>query len=215
MLKKNMRTAVATSIVTLLPVIAGLILWNRLPERMATHWNFAGEADGFSGRAFAVIGIPLFLLAVQWLSLIATQLDKRNAGQSGKVMAMVMWIVPVVSVMVCGAMYAQNMGMDVSIERVVLPVVGVVFIVIGNYLPKCTRNSTIGIRLPWTLESDEVWNATHRFAGPVWMVCGIAIAASMFLPGAAMAAVMLLAILAAALVPGVYAWRLSKKRPGA
>ncbi len=212
MLKRNMRTALVTSVLTLLPAAAGLILWDKLPERMATHWNFAGEADGYSSRTFAVVGIPLILLALQWLCLVLTSLDKKNQEQSGKVTGMVMWIIPIVAVVVMGLMYAVNLGIGVRIERVMYAIVGVMFAVIGNYLPKCKPNRTIGIRVPWTLASEEVWVRTHRFAGPIWVICGAAVALCAVMPGGGVTAVMVTAMLAAmAVVPVVYAWRISKK----
>ena len=67
MLKKKKRTLVLTSLLTLSPILIGLLLWNKLPEQMTTHWGADGVADGWSGRPFAVFGLPLIMLAVQWL----------------------------------------------------------------------------------------------------------------------------------------------------
>lgn len=210
MLKRKKWMVIAACAATLLPLLAGLLLWARLPERMMTHWNIRGEADGYSSRAFAVIGIPLMLLALQALCLTVTSLDKRNREQSGKVVAIVLWIVPVVSVVVCGAMLAANLGAAVPIGRIVRAVLGVLFIAIGNYLPKCRRNSTIGIRVPWTLASEAVWDATHRFAAPLWVASGALMVVSVLLPEAVAFAVTMAAVLAMAVAPILYAWRMSR-----
>ncbi|MGN0573860.1 MAG: DUF1648 domain-containing protein, partial [Acutalibacteraceae bacterium] len=72
MIKKNKIKIIITSLLTVLPIAAGLILWNRLPEKIPTHFNAAGEPDGTSGKAFAVFGIPLFLLAVHLFCVFMT-----------------------------------------------------------------------------------------------------------------------------------------------
>ncbi|MDD4445949.1 MAG: SdpI family protein, partial [Eubacteriales bacterium] len=72
------------------------------------------------------------------------------------------------------------MGAEIPITMLVTALVGVLLVVCGNYLPKCRRNYTVGIKLPWTLDSDENWNKTHRFAGPVWVVGGILFIATAF-----------------------------------
>jgi len=94
MMKKNKTQIIVSSIVTILPMVAGLFMWNILPDRMTTHWGMSGEADGFGSKAFAVFGLPLIMLAVQWICILATMLDPKNKEQSSKVVGMVLWIIP-------------------------------------------------------------------------------------------------------------------------
>ena len=65
--------------------------------------------------------------------------------------------------------------MNINVEMIGRIFVGIVFVVVGNYLPKCRQNYTVGIKLPWTLHDENNWNATHRFAGPVWMAGGVSL----------------------------------------
>ena len=174
-MKKYWKTLLITSIVILIPIAAGLILWNRLPAQMPTHWNAEGVVDGWSSKPFAVFGLPLILLAAQWLCVLGTSADPKKANHPEKVLHLVLWIIPVLSVVLFAITYAVALGQPVRIE-VILPVlIGLIFAIIGNYMPKCKQNYTIGIKIPWTLSSEENWNKTHRFAGILWVICGIAI----------------------------------------
>ena len=92
MLKKNKNNLILSSIVISLPILVGLVLWNKLPDTFPTHWNCSGEADGFSSKTFAIFGIPLIMLALHWLCIWFTLKDPKNKEQSTKVFGMVLWI---------------------------------------------------------------------------------------------------------------------------
>lgn len=173
MIKKNLKVLIITSLVILLPILAGVILWDQLPEQIPSHWNAAGEIDGWSSKSFAVFGMPLILLAFQWLCAIVTATDPKKASHSGKVLHLVFWIIPLLNAVLSVITYAAAMGNEVRIEVIMPVLLGLLFAIIGNYLPKCKQNYTIGIKIPWTLSSEENWNRTHRFAGWLWVVCGI------------------------------------------
>ncbi len=208
MIKKNWKILVITSIITLLPIIAGLLLWKQLPEQMPTHWNASGEIDGLSSKLFAVVGLPMIMLAAQWLCLLGTLADPKKANHSAKVLHLVLWIIPVLSVVLQTATYAAALGKEVQMEVIIPVLVGLVLAIIGNYLPKCKQNYTIGIKLPWTLNSEENWNRTHRFAGRLWLICGIVIMLTGFLGGVwILLAVMILMVLA----PCIYSYMLYRK----
>lgn len=183
MIKRNLKVLIISSIVTLLPIVAGLILWNQLPELMPTHWNAAGEVDGWSSKPFAVFGLPLIILAAQWLCVVGTSADPKKQNHSDKVLHLVFWIIPIISVVLSIITYAAALGMDVPIEIVMPAIIGLIFTIVGNYLPKCKQNYTVGIKIPWTLNSEENWNRTHRFAGWLWIFCGIAIMLTSILGG--------------------------------
>lgn len=85
---------------------------------------------------------------------------------------LVLWIIPVTSLIVCCSIYANAVGIAVDIGFVANGIVGLLFILIGNYMPKCKQNYTTGIKVPWTLHSQENWNRTHRLAGWVWIIGG-------------------------------------------
>ena len=183
MIKKNLKTLIITSIVILLPILAGVILWNQLPDPMPSHWNAAGEIDGWSNKPFTIFGLPLILLAAQWLCTLGTAADPKKNNHPVKIVHLVLWIIPVLSVVMHTFVYLIALGYGVRMEVVMPVLIGLIFTIIGNYLPKCKQNYTIGIKIPWTLDNEENWNKTHRFAGWLWTVCGILIMLTGFFGG--------------------------------
>ena len=183
MIKKNLKVLILTTVVMLLPILAGIILWNQLPEQMPTHWNASGEVDGWSGKAFAVFGLPLIMVAAQWLCMLGTAADPKRKNHSEKVLHLVLWIIPALSVVLHAVTYATALGHAVPMEVVMPILIGLIFTIIGNYMPKCKQNYTIGIKIPWTLDNEENWNRTHRFAGWLWTFCGIGIICTGFFGG--------------------------------
>ena len=208
MIKKNWKTLLITSVVILLPILVGLILWNQLPDQIPSHWNASGEIDGWSSKPFTVFGMPLILLAFQWLCVLGTGSDPKKENHSAKILHLVLWVIPVLSALLHVLVYCAALGKDVRME-VVMPVfIGLLLTVVGNYLPKCKQNYTIGIKIPWTLNSEENWNRTHRFAGRLWTVCGLAIMLTGFFGGFW---VFLPIVLLMVLVPIFYSYSLHRK----
>ena len=173
MLKANKKTLIITSIVTILPVLIGIICWDRLPDVMATHFGMNNEANGFSSKAFAVFGLPLVLLAVLWVGAFVTAHDPKRQNISPKMFSLMLWIAPAISLVVAATVYPVNLGYELDITFISELLLGLMFTIIGNYLPKARQNYTIGIKIPWTLANEENWNRTHRLAGYLWMACGI------------------------------------------
>ena len=173
MLKENKKTLILASIITILPIFVGLYFWDRLPEQMVTHFGLNGEADGYGSKTFTVIGTPLLLLAVEWFCAFATSNDPKKQNISPKLFKFILWIVPAVSLFIAGVIYSKNLGLEVDTISLAGIFLGLVFIIIGNILPKAKHNYTVGIKIPWTLANEENWNRTHHLAGYIWVVGGI------------------------------------------
>ena len=208
MIKKNLKALILGSIVILLPILAGLILWDRLPTEIPIHWNLAGEVDGYGNKGFVVFGMPLILLAIHWLGSLAMSADPKRENQPHKMIALSLWIAPVLSVLLSAITYVSAIGAEVLIHVVVPVFLGLVFVIIGNYLPKCRQNYTVGIKLPWTLNNEENWNKTHRMAGWTWVACGIAV----MIAGCFGIVWVILPVLAiGAIAPTIYSYLLHRK----
>lgn len=174
MWREHRMLLVLTSAIILLQMLVGVLLWDRLPDPMATHFNFHNEPDGWTGKAFAVFGMPLVLLGLHLMCLMLSCMSNiQMQNVSSKVKILMLLIVPAVSLLVTVLSYGYALGAPFAIDRIVWVFVGVVFALVGNYLPKMRRSTIAGIRLPWTLADEEIWNRTHRFAAPVWVVCGL------------------------------------------
>ena len=182
MFKKYKKQLIISSIVILLPTVFGLIMWNKLPDTFATHWGVDGQADGFSRKAFAVFFIPALLLVMQLFCVWITDRTNRGNEQSPKVMNLVFCIMPVISLLCNGMFYAIALGKTLNAATFLPILLGLLFAIVGNYMPKCTQNSTVGIKVIWTLNNEENWNATHRFAGKTWVIAGLITVFSALLP---------------------------------
>ena len=208
MVKKNKGLMILTSLIILLPMLAGILLWDQLPEKMAIHWDANGEANGWTSRPVAVFGLPLLLLVIHFVCAWGTDLDKRNRNQNEKIKQITLWIAPAVSLLGNSSTYAAAMGQEMDIVRYATLFMGLVFLMIGNYMPKCKQNYTIGIKLKWTLESEENWYATHRLAGKIWMAGGLVILICGFF---SILQPLPLLFLLMVLTPVIYSWRYSKR----
>ena len=173
MIKKYKWTLLITSVIILLPILFGVLLWDELPDMMATHWGLDNQPNGWSSKAMAVYGIPLIMLAMQWFMLFVTELDLKKKNHSMKLIQLVLWIIPMMTLLVSAMCYAYALGIELNMGFWALFFLGALFTIIGNYLPKCRLNWTVGIKLPWTLSDAENWNHTHRLAGPVWVAGGL------------------------------------------
>jgi len=208
MIKKNLKTMILTSIIILAPIVVGLILWDKLPAEMATHFDANGVADDWSPKELAVFGLPLFLLAVHWFCMAFTSVDPKRQNFSDKVIVLVMWLCPVVSIVGNGATYLYAMDNSVNTTPIAMLLLGCVFIVVGNYMPKMKQSYTIGIKVPWALNSEENWNRTHRFAGYMYMLAGVVTIIGGFIQQFWLVP---LALVIAALIPMAYSFILYKK----
>ena len=156
--------------------------------------------------------MPIILLAIYWLCILATALDHKGREQNKKAMNIIFWIIPSISVYVSAVIYASAFGMGVEIRSITSLLLGLAFIIIGNYMPKIRQNRTLGIKIKWTLNNEENWNATHRFAGKVWFAGGILLLVSVFLPSEAFIAVLLSFIIVMCVLPALYSYMFYKKQ---
>lgn len=210
-MKHTKLTIILSCIVLLSPIIFGMIVWNKLPESMPIHWGVNGEADRWSSKPFAVFVLPLLILAIHGICIFASGKDFRDKKQSPKVMGLVLWICPLLSVMANSLTYAISLGKEINVLFVVSLTMGALFVLIGNHLPKCQQNRTVGIRIIWTLKNEANWNATHRFAGKVWVIGGLLLMASSLLPYSILPWAMIALLVVFISLPVLYSYRFYRK----
>lgn len=201
--KKHLKTLIITSAITLLPILVGLLLWQKLPDEIATHFSENGTPNGFSSKPFTVFAIPFFLFAMQIFCFFVSLADPRKEKYDTKLFSLVLWICPMVSILCFLLIYSYALGYNLNVGLITSIFLGVIIMIIGNLLPKCKRNYTIGIKLPWTMNSDENWNKTHRLAGFLWVVGGITIIATAVF---AKLAILLGTIFVITIVPSIYSY---------
>ncbi len=210
--KTNIKKLIISSVAILCPIILGLVFWNKLPELMAVHYGISGEADGFGSKYFAVFGLPVFLLAFHWLCMLITSLDKKNKDQNPKVFGIIFWIMPLTSIYVSTVLYSGIFGVKFNVGLLTMAFIGILFMVIGNYMPKCKQNSTMGIKIKWTLANEENWNATHRLGGKLWFIGGIVILFLSLFPIEIAFIALVPIVLLMVIIPTVYSYVYFKKQ---
>lgn len=209
MKKINKKTLILTSIITLLPIVVGVILWDNLPDSIATHFGMDGTPNGWSSKAFTVYGIPVILCFFHLLCLGITSVDPKFENMSDKLYKIVSWMIPIISWILAATCYTYACGIEINTAKYGMVGTGILFMAIGNYLPKCKQNYTMGIKIPWTLEDEENWNHTHRMAGFLWVVGGLLIAVNAFL-GFVWLFLVIIAVMT--VVPMIYSYLYYKKK---
>lgn len=199
-----------TTFMCLLPMGFAALVYDRLPARMPIHFDAAGNADNFASKAFACFAIPAFLAGMNVLLHFLIQADPKRKNANGVVKEIARWSMPVLSIGANSAVILKSLGHDVPMEVILPLVLGVLFIVLGNYMPKCKQNYTIGFKLPWTLNNEDNWNKTHRLAGAMMMLGGVLILISAFVKSLAVI-LFVIAILLMVLIPGIYSYLLHKR----
>ena len=170
----------ATTILVLLMIVgatlAGLLLWNRLPEQMASHWNINDQVDGYMPRFWGVFMLPLISLGMFLLFLVIPSIDplKANIAQFREAFNLFIALITGFMLYIYALTLLWSLGYtDFGMSRAMLPAMGLLFIFIGYMLRKAKRNFFIGIRTPWTLSSDKVWDETHRLGAVLFMISGV------------------------------------------
>ena len=156
------------------------------------------------------------LLAAHWICVLLVFADRRNReGQSKKAVGLLFWLMPVTSLLLAAIRMAVQQG-EAGIRITYLITCfafGLLFLAVGNYMPKIRQNRTMGVRVKWTLASEANWNATHRFAGKVWVAAGLLCMISALLPGKTMMVAFIASIVLASVAPCVYSYRYYKQHP--
>ncbi len=168
-------TTIVVLLMVLAAILAGLLLWNRLPDLMASHWNINDQVDGYIPKVWGVFMVPLITLGMFGLFLVLPSVDPLKANIAQFREAFNLFIVLMVGFMLYlyGLTLAWNLGYkDFKMSGAMLPAIGLLFIFIGFLLRQAKRNFFIGIRTPWTLSSDTVWDETHRVGAVLFMLSG-------------------------------------------
>ncbi len=209
MLKKNLKTIIATALITLSPIVIGLIIWDKLPAEIATHFGTNGMPDRYSSKAFAVFGLPFVMLGIHLLGILATKADPKHSNITEKNFKIVLWIAPLLSLMLSVLSFAYSINNTVPVVTVLIIFMGVLFIVTGNLMPKVKQNYSLGIKIPPTLEDKDNWYKTHRFAGKIWVIGGVLICLTAVFKNIF---VFMTITLLLAFAPVVYSYLISKKK---
>jgi len=202
--------------IAIISLFTALYMINGLPDgiQLPIHWNINGEIDNYADATIALIFPPVIMIIVLSIFSVLSKLDPRrkNIQLSQKPIAAFSIAITLLMVVLEGSYIAMVNGVEVPMMMVVGLTVGILLVIIGNYLGKTRSNFFIGIRTPWTLSSDAVWQKTHRLAGKLFMLSGLTIVIfCLFMPIANIGTLITFTVLPAALIPCIYSWKLWKE----
>ncbi len=166
-------------------LILGIYFYPQLPEQVPTHWNIQNQVDGWSSKNFAVFFFPALIAALYLLLSLLPLMDPLRVN----IEDFAHWYfgLKVVFILFLALLYVATiyagLGYEMNIGRIVVLGIAGLFFYIGITLHKIKKNYTIGIRLPWTLHSEAVWNKTHRFGGRLFVGLSFVLVFASLLPG--------------------------------
>jgi uncharacterized membrane protein len=193
-------------------VIVGIVLYAQLPGPMPSHWNAAGQVDGYMSKFWGVFLMPIITVGVLALFMVIPAIDplKANIAQfRGLYNTFMVGFTAYMLYIYALTMFAA-LGYQFNMTVMIMPAVGLLFIGLGYMMRKAKRNFFIGIRTPWTLSSDYVWEETHKLGSILFMIAGVLTVISGFL-GENGVFLLMGAILLAAFVPIIYSYILWQK----
>ena len=207
---KNKKLNILLFIICLLPVIAGVIIYPKLPDQIVTHWGVDGQPNGWSSKFVGVILLPFALALLGLFVPRLIRLDPKNKDINSKLECCIVWIIPIVTIMCSSVTILNALGYNTKVEIIIPFVVGIMLMIVGNYMPKAKQNYTVGVKIPWTLNDEENWDKTHRVAGFVFTIGGLLIALSSFFK---IRTIVLLAVLFAMIfIPTIYSYIIYRKK---
>ncbi len=205
-LRKDSIISIITSILIL--IIFNILFYDKMPAELPTHWNFRGEVDKYSSRFDAMVLTQGVLVIMNAVLLFMLDNDPRNKKQNNFVMTISKLTLPLLMLVIYIITIMSGFGREVKVSTILPIFIGLLIIAIGNYLPKIKRNYTMGIKLPWTLNSDENWRRTHRLGGICFVIIGLSLILSVFLKSEI---VFLVPLILGGIIPAVYSYYLYTK----
>ena len=176
-IKYNFKSEIFPLFLVCAALILGFYFYSHFPEKVVTHWNYAGEADGYGGRAAGAFAVPAMLAVMYFLFLFLPYFDpkKERYADFSEVYLKFRTAIIFCLFAVFSASGLYNLGFNIPIGKTVSLVIGLLMIFLGNLMGKLKKNWFVGIRTPWTLSSENVWNKTHRFGGFAFVIFGLLI----------------------------------------
>ncbi|MEI7620000.1 MAG: SdpI family protein [Candidatus Falkowbacteria bacterium] len=216
-MKMPFKLSIKTELVPLVFITATvatvLCFYNNLPEKVASHWNFAGQVDGWSSNTFHGIFFPLLIISLYALLLILPMVDPHKENYQKFLGTYHIFKGLIIATLFTVYLSATifNLGYNINVGVIVATTIGIFMMIMGFYLRDIKENWFIGIKTPWTLSSTEVWEKTHKFGSWLFMFFGLVIIATPHLPAALAIPLFIIGILGVTLGTFLYSYIIFKK----
>ena len=200
-------------VIVLSSIVLSIYFYQHFPARVPIHWNIAGQADNWGSRSFGAFLFPIIIAAIYFLFELLPKIDPRKERyvEFAKVYSIIKTVIMLVMFGIYLISGLSCLGYDVSVAFWIPFIIGLLFIVLGNYFGKIRSNYFVGIRVPWTLANEEVWNKTHRLGGKLFILGGIIMLFTGFSPISLRLPLLVIVIAIIAILPIVYSYFLFKR----
>jgi uncharacterized membrane protein len=202
--------------VVILSWILAFLALPHLPEVIPIHWGLYGEANGFADKVSGILGLPVAITLVMVLMIVLPRFHSVEFSLEAfrDIYAMLIFATIAMIFAIEAMVIVSALGVDLPVVTIISLLMGFLFIVMGGLMPHIGRNTTMGIRLPWTLASEDVWNRTHEYGGRIFMAAGVLVVLGSLVAGIWAMALMLVVILGSTLYISIWSYRLAKSMPG-
>ena len=213
-MKFTFKTEIIPIIIILISVILSGYFYSVFPDQVPIHWNFQGEVDNWGSKFMGAFLMPLMAIGMYLLFLILPLIDpkKDKYKQFNKVYLLFRNLIILMLFAIYIISSLNALGYKIRVEVWIPFLIGILFIVMGNYFGKIKPNWFMGIRTPWTLSSDEVWLKTHRLGGKLSMALGFLLIISPSLPHQSLLFTLIIPIMIVVMVPVIYSYILFKNK---
>jgi uncharacterized membrane protein len=174
-MKLDLRTELPQWLIIVGMFVAAIVVWPTVSSRIPVHWNASGQVDGYGGKMEGLLLLPAIAIGIYLLLLFIPRIDpgRANYAQFSGPYLTVRYAVLVMIAAIYGISLLAIKGVGFNMTRVILSVIGLLFIVLGNVMGKVRPNWFVGVRTPWTLSSNRSWVRTHRLAGWLFTLAGL------------------------------------------
>lgn len=192
MKKINFKILIVTCIICLLPIILGVIYFEQLPEQVAIHFNIEGNPDNYFPKAVFIFAIPVFMAFIQAFCCVVTDVSDKHKEANKKASSIFKWIIPCITVILYVVTLTFALGYMLDIRRIVMVLLGLMFIITGNYIPKTKGNTYVHFG---KIKDEKVLYKVAKISGYIMIINGLlAIASILFNPIASVVLVILIII---------------------
>lgn len=179
MKKINWKILILTSFVCVLPMILGVAIYDKMPEQMPVHFNINNEVDRYASKNFALFGLPIIMLAMQIFTCLISDISENKKGKEPKIIAIAKWIIPVLTIVIYIITIQVALGNLLDVRKWIMLVLSVIYILIGNYMPKVSYEQMKGKMHPMPRD-EKKYRKMIRKLGYTFVIFGFAMLASVF-----------------------------------
>jgi len=211
--KPSIKTEFFPMLMVIIAIVASFYFYFHMPAVVPTHWNLAGQPNQWSPKAFAAFFFPGLIAGIYLLMVFLPSIDpkKERYEQFARTFHLIKGLLIFVFTAIYFIASLNAIGYNIPVNTTLPAIIGVLFLILGNYMGKLKPNWFIGIRTPWTLSNEEVWNKTHRLGGKLFILAGLVMILQAFIPLGSQIPFFIVFILLAAIVPIVYSYVIYKR----